>query len=256
MLRALRERATPPDLSTVKLVASSGVMWSEETKRGLLEYGPGMALLDSFGSSEALGMGLSITTAAGTVQTARFQLGEHTRLFDENLQPIETSPGARGMIGVGGAQPIGYYKDPEKSARTFVMAGGQRFSVPGDWVQVNEDGRTLTLLGRGSVCINTGGEKVFPEEVEEVVKRHPDVRDAVVVGVPDEKFGEAVTAVVSPSHEAVDAEALRAFVKQHLASYKAPRHVVVVDAVYRSPSGKADFERTRQTALEALGIEA
>ena len=118
---------------------------------------------------------------------------------------------------------------------------------------VNDDGRTLTLLGRRSVCINTGGEKVFPEEVEGVVKRFPGVHDCVVVGVPDERFGEAVTAVVSSRGAPVDGEALKEFVKQRVAAYKAPKHVVQVDEVYRSPSGKADFKRTKALALAALG---
>jgi acyl-CoA synthetase (AMP-forming)/AMP-acid ligase II len=157
-------------------------------------------------------------------------------------------------VGVGGHQPIGYYKDPEKSARTFVKVGQERFAIPGDWAQVNEDGTGLTLLGRGSVCINSGGEKIFPEEVEEVIKRHPAVTDTVVVGVPDEKFGEAVTAVLSLSDPDVEPEEIKAFVKQSLAGYKTPRHVVVVDEVYRSPAGKADFGQTRKVALEALGL--
>ena len=118
---------------------------------------------------------------------------------------------------------------------------------------MNEDGQTLLLLGRGSVCINTGGEKVFPEEVEEVVKRAEGVRDCVVVGVPDERFGEAITAVVSVD-KPLDADVLKTFVKQHLASYKAPKHVVFVEEVYRSPSGKADFKRTKDLAMQALGI--
>ena len=156
-------------------------------------------------------------------------------------------------MGVGGPQPVGYYKDEAKSARTFVTVEGGRFSIPGDWALVNDDGVTLTLLGRGSVCINTGGEKVFPEEVEEAIKRYPGVKDAVVVGVPDEKWGEAITAVVSMHQPGLDAESLIDFVKQEIASYKAPKHVVPVDEVYRSPSGKADFEHTREVALAALG---
>jgi acyl-CoA synthetase (AMP-forming)/AMP-acid ligase II len=256
MLRALREMGRRPNLSSVAMIASSGVMWSQEVKQGLLEYLPQAMLVDAFSSSEAVGMGLSITTAAGVVSTAKFQITDKTRLFDEALKPIDIKPGAKGLVGVGGAQPVGYYKDPQKSARTFVEAPGGRFSVPGDWAVVNEDGVTLTLLGRGSVCINTGGEKVFPEEVEEVLKRHPDVKDAVVVGVPDERWGEAITAVVSARDRAVDADALTGLVKQHLAAYKAPKHVVFVDEVYRSPAGKADFKRTKQVAMEALGIRA
>jgi len=198
-------------------------------------------------------MGMSITTAAGSQQTGKFQLSPTTRLFDEGLKPIDTAPGAKGLVGVGGAQPVGYYKDAAKTARTFVeVPGAGRFSIPGDWAVVNDDGVTLSVLGRGSVCINTGGEKVFPEEVEEVIKRFPGVKDVVVVGVPDEKWGEAVTAVLSTHGEKLDGEALRAFVKEHLAAYKAPKHVVQVADVYRSPSGKADFKRTKEVALEAL----
>jgi fatty-acyl-CoA synthase len=201
-----------------------------------------------------MGMGLSITTKDGVSSTAKFQLTDKTRLFDENLQLLETRPGVKGLVGVGGHQPVGYYKDAAKTARTFVENETGRYAIPGDWAVVNDDGVTLTVLGRGSVCINTGGEKVFPEEVEEVIKRHPSVRDAVVVGVPDEKWGEAITAVVSSNGMALEADALKRFVKEQLAGYKAPKHVVVVDEVYRSPSGKADFKRTKQVAMEALGI--
>ncbi len=254
MLRELEQGQRTYDLSSLMMIVSSGVMWSQETKQGLLKHAPQLMLVDSLGSSEAIGMGTSITTAAGAVQTGKFELSDTTRLLDENLQLLDARPGIKGLVGVGGAQPIGYYKDPEKSARTFVETPHGRFSVPGDWAEVSEDGRTLTLLGRGSVCINTGGEKVFPEEVEEVVKRVDGVRDCVVVGVPDEKFGEAITAVVSTDRP-VDGEAVKGFVKQHLASYKAPKHVVFADEVYRSPSGKADFKRTKAMAMEALGIK-
>ena len=253
MVRELAAGGGKYDLSSLKLIASSGVMWSEETKQALLAANPRLMLIDSFSSSEAVGMGMSVTTAAGPVKTARFLLGENTRLFDESLSPLTTAPGVKGLVGVGGPQPVGYYKDEAKSARTFVKVDGTRFSVPGDWAIVNDDGVTLTLLGRGSVCINTGGEKVFPEEVEEAIKRFPGVKDAVVVGVPDEKWGEAITAVVSASDGELDAESLIAFVKEQLAGYKAPKHVVRVEEVYRSPSGKADFKRTRDVALAALG---
>jgi acyl-CoA synthetase (AMP-forming)/AMP-acid ligase II len=256
LVRALQEEGRSYDISSVFVMASSGVIWSQETKQALLKANPKMILVDAFSSSEALGMGLSVTTATGPVKTAKFQLTETTKLFDEELRPVETKPGARGMVGSGRYQPVGYYKDPEKSARTFVQVDGERFSVPGDWAQVNQDGVSLTLLGRGSVCINSGGEKIFPEEVEEVVKLHPAVEDAVVVGVPDQKFGEALTAVLSLNDPDTDPEAIKAFVKQRLAAFKAPRHVVVVNQVYRTPSGKADYEHTRKMALAALGLEA
>src|SRR4029453_2200840 len=248
MLRELEKGAGTYDLSSLTMISSSGVMWSQETKQGLLKHAPQLMLIDSFSSSEAVGMGLSITTPTGAGQTGKFQLSAPPRLFDENRELLDAHPGTKGLVGVGGPQPVGYYKDPEKSARTFVTTTYGRFSVPGDWAEVNEDGKTLTLLGRGSVCINTGGEKVFPEEVEEVVKRAEGVRDCVVVGVPDERFGEAITAVVSTDRR-LDGEALKRFVKEHLAGYKAPKHVVFVDEVYRSPSGKAHFKRTKTMAM-------
>jgi len=254
IVRELEQNPGKWDLSSVIIVMSSGVMWSEESKQALLAANENMLLMDAFSSSEAIGMGTSLTTKAGAANTGKFGITPTTRLFDADLQVLESKPGVKGMVGVSGPQPVGYYKDPEKSAKTFVEAEGQRFSVPGDWAVIEDDGVSLALLGRGSVCINTGGEKVFPEEVEEVIKRHSAVRDAVVVGVPDEKWGEAITAVVSSHAGGVDEAALRDHVKDQLAGYKCPKFIVQVDEVYRSPSGKADFKRTRETALEALGM--
>jgi acyl-CoA synthetase (AMP-forming)/AMP-acid ligase II len=254
MAKELEENGDAYDISSVVMIASSGVMWSEETKQRLLAHHSGVVLADAFSSSEAVGMGISFTTAAGSVQTAKFQLSDTTKLFSADLELIESTPGARGLVGVGGLQPLGYYKDPEKSAKTFVECEAGRFSIPGDWAEVNEDGVTLTLLGRGSVCINTGGEKVFPEEVEEVIKRFDGVKDVVVVGVPDDRWGEAITAVVSSHEGELDGAAIIEHVKRSLAGYKAPKHVVQVPEVYRSPAGKPDFKRTRQTAMEQLGI--
>lgn len=255
LLRELRESEKKYDLSSLIMMVSSGVMWSEETKKGLIEFMPSLMIADAFSSSEALGMGTSITTAAGTMKTGKFMVTPHTRLFDESLEPIETAPGAQGMVGAGGGQPVGYYKDPEKSAKTFVNVDGEIFSIPGDWAEVAEDGVTLNLLGRGSVCINTGGEKVFVEEVEEVIKTYDNVKDVVVVGIDDERWGQAITAVVStlsgPPAENMETN-LITHVKNHLAGYKAPKHVVFVDSVYRSPSGKADYKATKQTVIDAL----
>jgi fatty-acyl-CoA synthase len=252
MAKELEENADAYDISSVVMIASSGVMWSKETKQRLLAHHSGLVLADAFGSAEAIGLGMSFTTAAGSVQTGKFQLSDSTKLFNADLELIESKPGARGLVGVGGLQPIGYYKDPEKSAKTFVECEAGRFSVPGDWAEVNEDGLTLTLLGRGSVCINTGGEKVFPEEVEEVIKRFEGVKDVVVVGIPDDRWGEAITAVVSSHEGELDGAAIIEHVKGSLAGYKAPKHVVQVPEVYRSPAGKADFKRTRQMAMEQL----
>jgi fatty-acyl-CoA synthase len=254
VLRALDDQPGKWDISTIRLITSSGVMWSEETKQGLLRHHGGMMLADAFSSSEALGMGSSVSTAGGTSTTAKFMLGENARVLTDDGRDVVPGSGDVGRVAVKGVTPVGYYKDEEKSARTFVEIDGARYSIPGDYATVEADG-TLTLLGRGSVCINTGGEKVFPEEVEEVLKLHPDVRDAVAVGVPDDKFGEAITAVVEPAPGAtIDEGEVIAHVKGKLAAYKAPKRVVVVDSIERAPNGKVDYKGVRARALEALGL--
>jgi 3-oxocholest-4-en-26-oate---CoA ligase len=157
---------------------------------------------------------------------------------------------------VKGLTPIGYYKDPEKSAATFVLIDGETYSMPGDYAKVEADG-TLTLLGRGSVCINTGGEKVFPEEVEEVLKVHNHVADAVCVGIPDDRFGEVICAVIERSADALadgfNQDDVIASVAARLAKYKTPRHVVLVDSIGRSPAGKVDYKNLTAIARESLG---
>jgi fatty-acyl-CoA synthase len=253
ILRALDAAEGRWDLSSMFMIASSGVMFSEESKQGLLRHNPGMMIVDAFSSSEALGMGQSVSTAGGTSHTATFVVGENTKVITEDGRAVEPGSGELGRVAVGGFQPIGYYKDPEKTAATFITFEGRRYSCPGDWATVEADG-SLTLLGRGSVCINTGGEKVFPEEVEEVMKTHPAVLDAVAVGVPDEKFGEAITAVVeaAPGSD-LDAGELIAHVKSKLASYKAPKHVVAVDTIGRAPNGKVDYKRLKALAADRVG---
>jgi len=254
VLRALDDQPGKWDISSVKAITSSGVMWSEETKQGLLRHHPGMMLADAFSSSEALGMGQSVSTAGGTAHTAKFVLGENARVITDDGRDVVPGSGEVGKVWVKGVTPVGYYKDEAKSAATFLERDGARYSVPGDYATVEADG-TLTLLGRGSVCINTGGEKVFPEEVEEVLKLHPDVHDAVAVGVPDEKFGEAITAVVeSVPGATLDEGDVIAHVKEKLAAYKAPKRVVVVDSIQRAPNGKVDYKGVRARALEALGL--
>ncbi len=193
-----------------------------------------------------------MSEAGQAEETARFQRGQGVRVFTDYDRAVEAGSGEVGMVAIAGYLPIGYYKDEEKSARTFRTIDGVRYSVPGDYAIMNADG-TIHLLGRGSVCINTGGEKVFPEEVEEVLKRHPTVRDAVCVGVPDDRFGEAICAIVEPTEGAtVDAEALVEAVRGELARYKAPRHVLVVDSIGRSPAGKVDYQRLKALAGERL----
>ncbi|MEZ5219238.1 MAG: hypothetical protein R2715_22255 [Ilumatobacteraceae bacterium] len=174
-------------------------------------------------------------------------------MFTEDGREVEPGSDEVGFLAAGGSIPVGYYKDPEKTARTFREIDGERYSFPGDMAKVAADG-TIILLGRGNQVINTGGEKVFPEEVEEAVKRVPGVVDCLVVGVDDERFGQAVTAVVSVEPTAsLDAAAVIAAVKSDLAGYKAPRHVVFVDVVPRAPNGKADHRTARERALAELG---
>ncbi len=256
MIRALDANPGRWDLSSLFVFTSSGVMFSEGSKAKLIEHLPHAMIVDAFSSSEAVGMGQSVSSASGGQHTAKFSLGANTKVFTDDLRDVQPGSGEIGKVAVGGHQPIGYYKDPEKTAATFLTVDGKRYSVPGDFATVEADG-TITLLGRGSVCINTGGEKVFPEEVEEVLKTHGAVHDAVAVGVPDERFGEAITAVVEPAPGvAVDDAVLINHVKAHLAHYKAPKHVVVIDTIGRAPNGKVDYKRLRAYAADALGIDA
>ena len=256
MLDQLRANPDRYDLSTVGLITSSGVMWSQENKAGLLEFMPQAILFDSFGSSEAVGMGASFSSKDAPQQTAKFMLGPNCAVFDEFGERIEPGSGNAGIVAVGGFIPLGYYKDEAKTAQTFRTYEGRRWSVPGDFAEVNADG-TLHLLGRGSVCINTGGEKVFPEEVEEALKTHPSVHDAVCVGLPDERFGEVICAVVeSEDGQAVDLDTLTTHVKQRLAAYKAPRHVVAVESILRAPNGKVDYKRLKALAIAETGVGA
>lgn len=249
-LDGARDAGRPYDLSSLQQVVSSGVMWSAETKQRLLEHHD-MMLLDAMGSSEG-SMGMAMSNRATPPQTARFALSPGVKVFSEDGREIEPGSEEIGLVATSGNVPIGYYKDPEKSARTFREVNGVRYSFPGDFAKVEADG-TITLLGRGSQCINTGGEKVFPEEVEEAAKRHPAVADCLVVGMPDERFGERVVAVLAlEGDEDPGDEGLRQFMRQHVAGYKLPRAVVRVAAVQRAANGKADYKWARAEAEKAL----
>ena len=256
IVEALEAHPARWDLSSLAVVGSSGVMWSEPVKQALLAHLPGLLLLDLLGSSEALGLGSSMATADAPGTTARFAATELTVVVGEDGAPVEPGSGAIGRLGMVGLTPVGYYKDPERSAATFPVIDGVRYALPGDWATVAADG-SIELLGRGSVCINTGGEKVFPEEVEEVCKTHDAVADVVVVGVPDERFGERVVAVVELAAGAdpddVDGAALVDHVRAQLADFKVPRQVVRIDTIGRAPNGKVDYARMREHALEELG---
>ncbi|MEM5516594.1 acyl-CoA synthetase [Henriciella sp. AS95] len=256
MLKVLDAHPGKYNLSSVQTITSSGVMWSMEVKRGLIKHMPQVALMDSFGASEAVGFGMSVTTAEGVQQTAKFQIGDKCKVFTEDRREVKAGSGEAGLIARGGAVPLGYYKDPEKSAKTFWEVEGVRYAVPGDWCTVETDG-TITLLGRGSNCINSGGEKIYPEEVEEALKNHETVRDALVVGLPDDKWGSAVTAVVELNDGAqVDEDTLRGFVQTQLARYKAPKRIFFKPDLGRAPNGKADYKSIREFALEQAGVQA
>jgi fatty-acyl-CoA synthase len=254
MLRTLDESPGRFDLTPVKLIVSSGVLWSPAVKQGLLRHLPHALLMDSFGSSEAMGFGTELTTKDTTVQLGRFKLGANCKVFTPDGREVAPGSGEAGFVARSGAIPLGYYKDEKKTAETFKTYQGRRWSIPGDFCTVEADG-TLNLQGRGSVCINTGGEKVFSEEVEETLKLHPDVRDAVVVGVPDEKWGEAVTALVElEAGRNAGEEELRAFVRERLAGYKVPKRLVFAPSVGRAPSGKVDYKGAKAQVKQALGL--
>ncbi len=252
MVRALEEaeaKGEPYDLSSLELIISSGVMWSTETKQALMARGH-FICFDSLGSSEGVGFAGSISAPGSGGSTAKFSIGAHTKVFTEDGREVEPGSGEVGMLAVGAHIPVGYYKDERKSQSTFRTIAGSRWSVPGDFARVEADG-TIVLLGRGSVVINSGGEKVFPEEVEEAVKASPDVVDCLVVGLPDERFGEAVTAVVAPREGAsVTADDLTATLGA-LAHYKRPRRFVFVPGIVRGPIGTADYKWAMETAASA-----
>jgi len=244
ILKALDEGqpdGTDYDTSTIGLIVSSGVMWTSEVKQALLERIPQAVLIDAIGSTEG-SMGMQVSMKGVESQTGRFSQNPETKVFTDDDREVEPGSDEVGMVAAGGNVPLGYYKDEEKSARTFRVIDGQRYSFPGDLAMVAADG-SLILLGRGSQVINTGGEKVFPEEVEEAVKRVECVRDCLVVGIPDEKFGQAVTAVVSCDRgSSVDEDTIIASVKSELARFKAPRSVVFVTEVPRAVNGKPDYK--------------
>jgi acyl-CoA synthetase (AMP-forming)/AMP-acid ligase II len=245
------------DLSSLQMMGSSGVMWSTEVKRGLLRHLPHMAIVDSMGSTEG-SMGSSITTVENidSDQTAKFEMNETTKVLTEDGKLVAPGSGEMGLICNGGMVPLGYYKDEEKSAATFKTFDGVRYSIPGDFATVEADG-SITLLGRGSACINSGGEKIFPEEVEEALKTHDSVYDCLVVGLPDDRFGQKVTAVLSIAEGASFDEAeLNEHVRSKLAAYKAPRAIVLVDEVPRAANGKAGYKAAKEIALERLQVPA
>jgi fatty-acyl-CoA synthase len=253
LLAALDAEPGRWDISSLWLIVSSGVMWSAEVKAGFLRHQPRLLMIDTLGSSEAVGMARSKSSQGATSTTAGFRLGSDAKVLANDGGEVTPGSGQQGVLALRGRGPIGYYKDPEKSAAIFPVIDGERWTIPGDYATVEADG-SIRLLGRGSVCINTGGEKVFPEEVEEALKLHPAVADAVVVGIPDDRFGESVTGLVELRPGVADPgePELVAAVRIRLAAYKAPRRVVTVETIGRAPNGKVDYRRLRQHAIDTL----
>ncbi len=250
-LEAAEARDEAYDISSVRIISSSGIAWGAEVKRGLRARGQ-MVLLDMLGASEGGPFATSMTLPGQEPpETATFTISERAVLLDEEGRLIPRGSDRVGVLAYRGSGPIGYHGDPDKTAATFRTIDGERYVVLGDLATAAADG-TVTFIGRGSMCINTGGEKVYPEEVEDVLRGHTAVSDCYVVGVPDETYGEAVAAVVLATGPVADDE-LVDHVRSRLAAYKQPRHIVRVDELVRSPTGKSDYAWAREVARRALG---
>jgi acyl-CoA synthetase (AMP-forming)/AMP-acid ligase II len=241
------------DLSALLLFGSGGTMLSADVKARVLAALPNLlGVLEGLGSSESPVQGVAITRRDGDTTAApsslTFARRDTTVVLDDENRLVEPGSGVIGRVATTGRIPLGYYNDPEKTAATFVEVAGRRYAIPGDMATVDADG-SLRLLGRGSLCINTGGEKVYPEEVEAALKSHPSVLDAVVVGVPDPRFGERVAAVIAAADGGVTLDSLQAHCRTTIAGYKVPRTLVVVDAVRRSAAGKPDYRWAKAVAV-------
>jgi fatty-acyl-CoA synthase len=255
LLTALDAEPSRWDLSSLHAITSSGVTWSPEVKRALLDHLPEVTMLDSLGASEGLMSRSAATAGDEQIAAARFAVNDRVKVVTKDGHEVARDATEVGMVAVGGRIPLGYYKDPEKTAETFRNVEGVRYSIPGDYATVDPDG-TVRLLGRGSATVNTGGEKVYPEEVELTLRENAGVFDCVVVGVPDERFGETVVALVQVTDgETTDEAGLREFCRSRgLAGYKIPRRILFTDTLRRAPNGKADYQLLRKMAADLLSV--
>ena len=251
LVEALDEPGADYDLSSLMALTSSAALFSAPVKDTFFEHLPDILITDAVGSSETGNNGMAVMGKGATAMKSGptvSVLGE-TVVLDEQLRPVEPGSGVIGKIARTGDIPIGYYNDPQKTADVFITVDGRRYVMPGDFATIESDG-SITLLGRGSVCINSGGEKIFPEEVESAVRSHPDVFDAIVVGAPDERWGQQVAAIVQPRpgrHPSLGE--IQDHCRSSIAGYKVPRRLNVVEAIVRSPSGKPDY----RWAAEVVG---
>ena len=252
-LNTAKEKNYAYDLSSLNQITSSGVMWSSEVKKGLLEHHD-MRLMDTFGSTEG-GMGASLSTRENTPDTAKFTLNPGMIVLKDDGSLVEPGSDDTGLLGISSATamiPIGYYKDEKKSAETFREYKGTRYSFPGDYAQIKADG-SIKLLGRGSNCINSAGEKIYPEEVEEALKKDPVVFDCLVVGLPDDRFGQKIIAIVSTENDQIIAETdIISNARERLAGYKLPKQIIFCRQVQRAPNGKANYKWAKTFAEENL----
>jgi acyl-CoA synthetase (AMP-forming)/AMP-acid ligase II len=249
---------TPYDGSSLFAISSSAAIFSPQVKARWMAAFPNSIFTDSIGASETGFQGMGMQDKDNISKDGPVvALGPASVVIDEdnNVLDTETEIGKIGRLGRGGHVPVGYYKDPEKSAATFLNIDGQRYSVPGDFARI-EEGNKVTLLGRGSNCVNTGGEKVYPEEVEMAIKGHPAVYDVLVVGIPDEKYGQAVAAVVELREDAtLELEDLRTYLRAHLSGYKLPRTLTVVDQIPRNATGKAQYPKAKELAMASFAAK-
>jgi acyl-CoA synthetase (AMP-forming)/AMP-acid ligase II len=247
-LAASAASGAPYDMSSLMVISSSGAILSDAVKEHLQEMLPHTMILNNFGATETGHQGTAFGAGRPT-----FYMDESNTVLGEDMRPVTPGSGVMGRLARSGRLPVGYYNDPEKTAATFLTLDGKRWVVPGDFATVEEDGQ-ITVFGRGVMCINSGGEKIFPEEVESTLKAHPSIEDALVVGIPDERWGQRVAAVVEPRPGAeVTLEMVDAHCRAHLAGYKVPRLLRVVDRIARQPSGKPDYRWAREIALGERG---
>jgi acyl-CoA synthetase (AMP-forming)/AMP-acid ligase II len=250
MIEAYHEKQC--DTSSLYAISSSAALFSQSVKNQYLEALPNTVITDAIGSSETGFMGIGVITKDSEqgVGGPRVKVNNETIVIDEYDKPVPAGSDQIGRLARGGHIPLGYYKDPEKTARLFAEVDGKRYTVPGDFARHEADG-TITLLGRGNTCVNTGGEKVFPEEVEAALMSHPDVFDVLVVGVPDERLGQRVAAIVEPRPgTAPTFDELSTHVRKEIAGYKVPKSIWFVDRVQRLATGKADYRWANTYATE------
>ena len=272
MLRYLEEHYNGLDLSKLRIIASSGMLWSSSVKNKLLSYLPDAVLIDSLGASEGLS-GRAVASRESLAEDRPvFKISDRVKVINDRGAEVKPGSGEIGRLAVYGRVPLGYWGDPQKTESVFYEANGIRYSIPGDFATVESDG-TIQFIGRGSACINTGGEKVYPEEVEAVLRSHHSVEDCVVVGMPDERWGEAVTALIVPSADllkpgdhsvevtsgeqvaasgSIDVEEIYSYCHSRLSGYKVPKQFIQLTSLHRAPSGKADYRYLRSLAGELL----